>query len=170
MARELQVLRHGKSDWSGDAACDFDRPLASRGRKAVKRMAGWLVDHDAVPDRIVSSTAVRAEQTTRRLCRKAGIPASSVAWAEAIYEAGVGTLLDVLARRDPGAARVMIVGHNPGLESLVGYLTGEPIAARAGSPAFPTAALARLTMPDDWGALEPGCAELLALVRPRELS
>lgn len=169
MPRELLVFRHGKSDWGTDAADDFDRPLAQRGRKAVKRMALWAREQDVLPHRIVSSTAERARQTTLRFCRHGDIPDSAVAWTDAIYEAGVATLLTVLAEMDPGCDRLMIVGHNPGFESLVEYLTGRPIQVPPGTPAFPTAALARLAMPDDWARLERGCADLLTLLRPREL-
>lgn len=165
----LLVLRHGKSDWATDALDDFDRPLAPRGRKAVKRMAGWLAREDLLPERIISSTALRAEQTTKRLCRHGGVPESTVIWCEAIYEASVGTLLEVLARHGGAAGRVMIVGHNPGFEGLVEHLAGQVIVAPPSMPAFPTAAVARLDMPEDWGRLGRGSATLVSLTRPREL-
>ena len=34
---------------------------------------------------------------------------------------------------------------------------------------MPTAALARLEMPDDWSQLEPGCATVMGIVRPKQL-
>ncbi|EAR22478.1 hypothetical protein NB231_12099 [Nitrococcus mobilis Nb-231] len=169
MSRELLILRHGKSDWDGKVAGDFDRPLAKRGRKAVKRMGCWLCEQKLLPDRILSSPALRAEQTALGLCRKAGLSEELIFWREAIYQADVGTLLKVLAESDPGATRVMIVGHNPGCEELVVHLTGQLIPVEPQAPALPTAALAHLAMPDDWARLERGCARLLTLVRPREL-
>ena len=169
MARELLVLRHGKSDWGDHALDDFDRPLAKRGRKAVKRVARWLESEGLLPAHIVSSPALRAAQTSRRLCRYAGIPEDAIVWREAIYEADVETLLEVLGECQPAPGRVMIVGHNPGFEALVEFLTGRDIDSPASSPAFPTAALARLTMPDRWNRLGRGCAALVTLVRPREL-
>ena len=168
------MLRHGKSDWSDDSLDDFDRPLAKRGRKAVKRMARWLRSEGLLPAHIVSSTALRAEQTTRRLCRFADIPEGSVSWQEAIYEADVPTLLEVLAGCQTAAGRVMIVGHNPGFEELVEYLTGSDIDApdddSEHNSIFPTAALARLEMPDRWDRLDRGSAVLVGLMRPRELT
>ncbi|MCO6442067.1 MAG: histidine phosphatase family protein [Nitrococcus mobilis] len=169
MSRELLILRHGKSDWDGKTAGDFDRPLAKRGRKAVKRMARWLGEQKCWPDRILSSPALRAKQTALGLCRQAGLPTELIFWREAIYEADLGVLLKVLAESDPGDTRVMIVGHNPGCEELVVHLTGQSIPVESQTPALPTAALAHLAMPDDWTRLERGCARLLALVRPREL-
>ena len=167
------MLRHGKSDWSDDALDDFDRPLAKRGRKAVKRMARWLRTEGLLPARVVSSPALRAEQTTRRLCRFAGIPESAVSWREAIYEADLRTLLEVLADCEAAGGRLLMVGHNPGFEDLVAYLTGGDIDAPDNdsehNSAFPTAALARLELPDRWDRLERGSAVLVELVRPRDL-
>ena len=167
--RELLLLRHGKSDWGSDAISDFDRPLSRRGRKAVKRMAWLLRAHKLVPRHILSSPAERARQTTARLCRYAEIPESRVVWNEAIYAANAGALLDVLATAPGTHGRVLIVGHNPGLEDLVAYLTAKPIEAPPGSPALPTAALVRMTLPGDWGRLESGCAKLVSIDRPRRI-
>ncbi len=168
-ARELLILRHGKSDWGGDAVNDFDRPLARRGRKAVKCMASWLREQGLLPEHILSSTAERARQTALRLCRHADIPESRVEWQEAIYAADLQALLDVLVNALQQHRRTMIVGHNPGLEELVEYLAGESIKAPVGTPALPTAGLARLSMPDEWQRLESGCARVLSINRPREL-
>ena len=168
-ARELLILRHGKSDWGGDAVTDFHRPLARRGRKAVKSMALWLRRQGLLPEHILSSTAERARQTTLRLCRHADIPESRVEWQDAIYAADLEELLEVLVNAPQQHGRIMIVGHNPGLEELVAYLAGEPIEAPAGSPALPTAGLVRLSMPWEWQRLESGCAQVLSVNRPREL-
>ena len=92
MSRALLILRHGKSDWDSGAADDFHRPLAKRGRKAVKRMAQWLRAHGELPARIVSSPATRARETTLRFCRHAGLADSIVVWDEAIYGADVPAL------------------------------------------------------------------------------
>ena len=169
MTRELLIFRHGKSDWGADTVSDFDRPLARRGRKAVKNMASWLREQELLPQRILSSPAERARQTALRLCRHTDIPETRIDWQDGIYEADLEALLDVLAKAQGGDPLTMIVGHNPGLEALLEYLTGEAIKAQAGGPALPTATLARLSMPDDWQRLESGCAQLISINRPREL-
>jgi len=168
MARELLIFRHGKSDWNTGAENDYERPLAKRGRKAIKRMARWMRGQGLMPDHIVSSTAERARQTTLRFCRHAEVPESVVRWREELYLADLTTLLEVLAGCDT-SGRCMIVGHNPGLEDLLAYLSGSAVGDSANSPPLPTAALARLSMPDDGSHLERGCGELIAVTRPREL-
>jgi len=169
MSRELLLLRHGKSDWSDDALDDFDRPLAKRGRKAVKRVARWLRAEGLLPAHILSSPALRAQQTSLRLCRHAGISENAVSWQEEIYEADAGTLLELIANCQPAEGRLMVVGHNPGFEELLEHLTGSDVEAPGLTPSFPTAAVARLEMPDRWDRLDRGCAVLVELVRPREL-
>lgn len=61
-------------------------------------------------------------------------------------------------------SRLMLVGHNPGLERLVERLTGR-------EERFPTAALAeiRLDVPRWRGLVAQRDAELVKLWRPREL-
>jgi len=169
MTRELLVLRHGKSDWTTDAPTDFERPLASRGRKATKRMGCWLREQGLLPDYIVSSPAKRAKQTALRACKFADLPKSMVVWDRQIYEADVPSLLEVLARCPQDKERVMIVGHNPGFEELVDYLGGDLLEIPPNGKLMPTAALARLEMPDQWQRLDAGCALDVSVTRVRDL-
>lgn len=169
MSRELLVLRHGKSDWTTDAPSDFERPLAARGRKAVKRIGRWLREKELLPDHIVSSPAKRAKQTILRACKFAGIPKPLVVWDQQIYGADVPDLLRVLAQCPQDKKRVMIVGHDPGFADLVAYLGGDRIEIPPDGKLMPTAALARLELPDQWKALEQGCALALSITRARDL-
>jgi phosphohistidine phosphatase len=169
MSRELMLLRHGKSDWDAGAATDFERPLAPRGRKAVKRIGQWLREQDLMPDYIVSSPAERARHTTRRLCRFAKIPDSAIAWEPNIYEADLDALLEVVADCSREWNRVLLVGHNPGLEYLVRYLADESIGNWDADNLMPTTALVQLEMPDDWAQLAPGSARIITITRVREL-
>ena len=169
MSPELLVLRHGKSDWTTNAASDFERPLAPRGRKAVKRMGCWLQEQRLLPELVVSSPAKRARQTALRACKFAEVPKTQVVWDKRIYEAGVRELLQVLAQCPRDKKRVMIVGHNPGFEDLVEYLGGDDVECPSDGKLMPTAALAVFEMPDDWTTLEPGCAPSMSVTRVKDL-
>ena len=168
MGRELLLLRHGKSDWSVGAP-DVGRPLANRGKRAAQRMGVHLACEGWLPDHVVSSPAERARTTAHKACKAMGLGVAAIAYDERIYEADLSALLQVLADRPLDRRRVLLVGHNPGLEALIGYLAGGRLEGRRGTKTMPTAALARLALPESWSALTPGAAELLALVRPREL-
>jgi phosphohistidine phosphatase len=169
MPRELLLLRHAKSDWDAGARDDFLRPLAKRGKKDAPRVGEWLYREGLVPDLVLSSPAERARQTTLKVCKSMDFGHKQVLWEEAIYDAGIDTLLGVLARCPEGVHTVLLVGHNPGLEELIRFLVGDELDEPTDGKLMPTAAVARLEMPDDWSGLSAGCAHLVAITRPRAL-
>ena len=169
MTRQLLILRHAKSDWETSALTDYDRPLASRGKRDAPRIGAWLRRQGLVPDHIVSSPAKRARQTAKRVAKVVGLPKESIAWDDDVYAASAGNLLGALSRCPGKAHRVLLVGHNPGLEDLLRYLCGNSVQTPPDGKLLPTAALAHLEMPKDWRHLAPGCAKLLVLTRPTDL-
>lgn len=170
MTRELLILRHAKSAWDTDAPSDFERPLAKRGKRHATRMGKWMQQCDLIPDSTVCSPAKRAAKTADRVLRELGLTAQDIRWEPRIYDAERQDLLQVLAACPGSATRVLLVGHNPGLDALLTYLGGPAVRPRADGKLMVTAALAQLRMPDDWSQLTPGCGELLALTRPREVT
>ena len=161
--RTLLILRHGKSSWKHPGLADHDRPLNKRGLRDAPRMGRLLRDEDLVPDRIVSSTAVRARATAELVAGELGYR-GTVERSRDLYLASVPDIIRVLANDGGDAARLLVVGHNPGLEELVAALTG-------GYAALPTAALARVDLElDAWSNLTGSTpARLVNLWRPREL-
>jgi len=170
MNRELLILRHAKSAWDTGAATDFDRPLARRGRRDAPRIGRFLAREGLRPDYVISSPARRARQTVIAVCAELGIDADEIHWDERIYHAGTGTLMDVLAGSPADARRVLIAGHNPGLESLLRILCRHPVPMPPDYKLMPTAAVARLAIPTPWRELDGGTAELLSLTRARSLA
>jgi phosphohistidine phosphatase len=169
MPRELLILRHAKSDWDSKAASDFERPLSRRGKNDAPKIGAWLYREGLVPDYVVSSPAQRARQTAVKVCKALEIEKERIVWDTDIYEASLAALLDVLGRC-PGASSIaLLVGHNPGLETLVRHLSGDDLAAPADGKLLPTGGLARLEMPDGWDRLARGCGQLIAITRPRAL-
>jgi phosphohistidine phosphatase len=102
-------------------------------------------------------------------CMAMGIDVRGIQREPALYEAGLDALLAVLAGCPPQPRRVMLVGHNPGLEELLVYLADEPVPLPADGKLLPTATLARLALPDDWRGLHAGSARLLSITRPGEM-
>lgn len=169
MSRELLILRHAKSDWDTGARTDFERPLAKRGRKAAPRVGRWLNEKGLVPDYVVSSPAERAKQTVMLACEQMGIAAEDIHWDSRIYHSSSGMLLNVLNESPPDAQRVLIAGHNPGLEMLLQYLVVEDIPRQPDYKLMPTAAVAHLEILSSWRDLEGGLAKLISLTRARSL-
>jgi len=163
MARELLLLRHGKSDWKAGTD-DFLRPLKKRGIRGAKKQGEWMKKQGLIPDFILSSPASRAASTANE-CRQAmGLDSNKIEYDERIYLASTGTLLALLGEINETFRRVLLIGHNPGFEQLVEYLSSEAIEVFDGK-IMPTATLAHLTMPGDWRQLTSQCATLNTLLR-----
>ena len=69
--KSIPSFRHGKSDWNAKYEGDHNRPLSKRGIKAAKLMGEYLFNIKQVPEKIISSTAIRAK-TTAELALKYG--------------------------------------------------------------------------------------------------
>jgi phosphohistidine phosphatase len=168
MGRELLILRHGKSDWSQDLD-DFQRPLKDRGKRGAQRIGVWLLQQDLLPDYIISSPAVRALETARKISKAMGLDSRQIKQEPTIYEASLAELLQVLGQCPKKARRVMIVGHNPGLENLLVHLAKDKTPLPQDGNLLPTATLARLRISVDWRHLKAGSGELLSITRPKQL-
>jgi phosphohistidine phosphatase len=169
MSRELLILRHAKSDWDSGVPSDFERPLAKRGKKDAPRVGEWLYREGLVPELVISSPAERAKQTAEKVCKSMDYKKKKIQWESRLYDADLTRLLRVLADCPPATQTILLVGHNPGLEDLVSFLAGDELEEPADGKLLPTAALARLEMPDNWEILDSGCAQLIAVTRPRNM-
>jgi len=168
MSRQLLVLRHGKSDLNIDAS-DLGRPLKNRGKRDAQRMGAWLQQQDLIPDFIISSPAERAKNTAEKLAKATGLTAKHVHYDARIYEAGLTDLKSVLGDCPDSAKRVLLIGHNPSLESLIENLHNGELKKSEDGKLLPTATLAILTMPEHWGLLNEGCATVESITRPATL-
>lgn len=161
--KTLLVQRHAKSSWKHPEVSDHDRPLNKRGRRDAPRMGRFVAAQGLRPDVIVASTARRARRTAEEVARHAGCE-GAVQLDRRLYLASPDEIVDVVRGVAGGARRVMVVGHNPGLEDLVARLAGR-------RETLPTAALAALRLSiRSWTELTASTAGALAgLWRPREL-
>ena len=160
--RTLLVLRHAKSSRKGTGVSDHDRPLTKRGERDAPRVGQLLRLQRLSPGAIVSSTAKRARRTADEVAQSSTFD-GLIQLEPRLYLADAESIVDVVQCSDAGTKRVMVVGHNPGLEDLVARLTGREVH-------LPTAALAQIALPiDQWTDLRLSTdGRLVNLWRPRE--
>jgi phosphohistidine phosphatase len=168
MSRELWLLRHGKAE-RFDSSEDYDRPLKGRGKRDAKRMGEWLKEGQLLPDVVISSPAIRAITTAKIVCDVIGIDHRHIQQEKRLYDEGLVRVKSVLADCPATFSSVLLVGHNPELEGLLTYLVNEADLPD-NKKLLPTAALARLILPDDWSQLDKGCAQLLSITYPKSLT
>lgn len=167
--KTLTLLRHAKSGWDAPVARDFDRPLNARGRKAARAMGREMRRLGLGFDLVLASPAARVIETLTEVAQGYGA-AVDTRFDQTIYLAPVETLLALVRATDDSDARLLLVGHNPGMEQLALALSDpgplrDEIAAK-----YPTGALTEIGFDmARWNEVAPGQGRLARFIRPREL-
>ncbi|MCD9032633.1 histidine phosphatase family protein [Luteimonas sp. Y-2-2-4F] len=158
--RELILLRHAHAEAALPGQPDLDRPLSADGLAEAESAARWLRDRRLVPDQVLCSPARRTRETLEVVLATVGYVDQRL--ESSIYEATPGALALLLERyRD--TERVLLVGHNPGLERLAALLHSGQSGDYRG---MPPAGVAVLEFTDDGTPIEPGSARLSAFWWP----
>ena len=167
--KTLTLLRHAKSAWDDPIARDFDRPLNARGRKAARTIGREMRDLGLQFDQVIASPAARVIETIADVEEGYGGPLEP-AYDERIYLASTDTLMEIVHGADEAAERLLLVGHNPGLERLALFLTsGEGVRAELAIK-YPTATMAEISLPvERWRDVAEGVGAIERFVRPRDL-
>jgi len=162
--RTLLLMRHAKSSWADDAVPDEERPLNARGKTAATQMGRFLRDHSLSPDLILTSPAKRARQTAK-LVKVSGDFGAPIVQNPLLYFTGPTPYLDCIGSAPDTVATLLLIGHNPDLETLVSRIAGK-------YERMPTAAIARIHLDSvTWRGLRDAAAwTLFAIYRPKELT
>ena len=172
MTLNLMLLRHAKSDWGDPGLDDHDRPLAPRGVAAARAMGVAIAQRSLTPGRVLCSSALRAQQTWH-LASQAFDPLPPMETVETLYDFGDGeAVLDVIHQRGGTEPRLMLVCHNPAIESLAHRLTGtgEKRLRHRMREKFPTAALAIVAFESaTWAGIREANGTLVEFLRPRDI-
>jgi phosphohistidine phosphatase len=159
--KTLLVLRHAKSSKDDPSLRDFDRPLNDRGERDAPRAGAMLKDRGLLPQEILSSPAPRARETARLAAESCGFK-KDVQLIANFYPGEPQHYLKALKDLPDELDRVMVVGHNPGIEELIWTLSGT-------LEEIPTAALTHLELPiDSWTGISPKKARIISIWRPKE--
>jgi len=162
MARELLIVRHAEAA-KNNRVEDRRRALKNKGKRGAQRLGVWLDKNDLRPDRVLSSPAVRAMTTAEKCCKSARLSADMVHPDARIYAASTPDLCEVLRDVSEAATRVLLVGHTPSVDDLVGYLCPSSALHLA------LGAVAHLRIEGPWRRLDGGCGVLLNVVAPDSL-
>jgi len=157
--RELILLRHAHAEPADNGLADIDRPLSPHGLAEAEAAGRWLLEQRLVPDRVLCSPARRARETLEAVLERTGYVEQRL--EERIYEAAPGTLAALLDEHRE-VERLLVVGHNPGLEQLVALMHSGQSGDYRG---MPPASVAVLSLPME-ASIEPGIARLAAFWWP----
>ena len=141
---------------------DFERPLKRRGREAAELVGERLAQEKLKNPVLICSPAVRTRETAELVLKSAKLRVEE-RWDERIYEASLRDLLQVVSEIPDDKKVAILIGHNPGFEELLAFLTGKTLR-------MPTAALAKIKFDMSWKEIEARSGKLDSFVTPKELA
>ncbi len=120
---QLILARHGEAGRASSGG-DAQRPLTQHGHAQTSRLAAQLSDAGWLPTVLVSSSALRTQETTQNLLN-AWSHEPQVAWEDSFYLGNLHTIVPTLQRHNlTDCDCLMLVGHNPGWSDAVSQLSG----------------------------------------------
>jgi phosphohistidine phosphatase len=173
--RRLMLLRHAKTETDAPSGRDQDRRLDERGLRDAAEMGGWISRNPPFPDCVLVSPAVRTQQTwdIAWAAMKGVVPPPQVELVPELYGADPAQLLSAIRMAsvsDP--ARLLLIGHNPGMHELALALagSGDAAARKALSDNLPTSGIAVLDFATrDWDDVAFRRGKLVLFVSPKLL-
>jgi phosphohistidine phosphatase len=133
----LYFLRHGKAEERSDSSRDFDRKLTFEGIAEMKDVALGFARLVGSVDMIFSSPLPRASQTAEIVAEAISAPAGALRTDDRLASGALGLgELQSLLHGLPADCRVIVVGHEPDLSTVVGRLTGAAIELKKAGLAF----------------------------------
>ncbi|MCS4235280.1 histidine phosphatase family protein [Stenotrophomonas sp. BIGb0135] len=157
--RELILLRHAHAEAAGTGQADLDRPLSPIGLAEAEAAGRWLKENNLLPDCVLCSPSRRTRETLEAVLGITGFVEKRL--EDGVYDATPGTLMGLIEARSD-VDRLLVVGHNPGLEQLVALLSEGTSSDYRGMPPGGIAVLAF----DREASIEPGVASLTAFWWP----
>lgn len=158
---QLWILRHAKARTALADEWDRDRPLTDTGREDARRLNHWLRQRAGrLPSRVLVSPAVRTRQTAELALQ--GLEIKPPVHDERLWEAGDKNLIEILSENGQSDGNLMLVGHNPGLEWLVRWLTGQQLTLGLQPGSL---VIIELGLP-----IDAGCGRIEQVIQPTDLT
>lgn len=123
MAKHLYLFRHAEATGKEGRQEDKTRELSQTGIKDSLHMGAWFLEQKLSFDLLISSSALRAEQTTMLAAEGMKLEQPKILLEDILYEASVRQFLDYINNIEDGYQNVLCVGHNPTISYLAEYLT-----------------------------------------------
>ncbi len=119
MTNELYLLRHAKAEPWSPLGNDFSRSLTSGGTQHAKLVAGWALKTLTAPDTILCSPAKRTRETLAPLLGHWSQLLANTDYVDSMYNASLNMLLTLAEDAFGYSERLLMVGHNPGIEQML---------------------------------------------------
>jgi len=167
MSLQLYLLRHAMAESWSPLGNDFSRPLTSTGKQHAQLVSKWALEALAPPDTILCSPARRTRETLAPFLARWPQLLANSDYVDSIYGASVNMLLTLVEDAFSYSERLMMVGHNPGLEQLLKIVLRQDQAVTM-KPLMP-GTFSVVEFPETFKR-DAGAGKLMQMILEKELS
>lgn len=163
--KTVYLLRHAEAEPARYYDDDRDRELTTQGVRDARRLGRFLAATDQIPDRLITSSAVRARQTAEALPEggtwMTDVPQRA---SHALYQAESADVLEEIQVTGAEAGSVLLVGHEPTWGTAVSQFVG------AANVSLPAGTCVRIDAEVEmWDAVTFGTGTLRWMIPPQLL-
>jgi len=158
--KTLLVIRHAKSSWKNETLFDIERSLNTEGHKEVEKLAAWLEENKLIPQKIYCSSAARTYQTILGVSYRNKWLLEILELKSSLYESTLTNYIKEISKTPNDINTLMIVGHNPVVSELTGYISGQTTDMKTGN-----ASVLSLNI-KSWIEVRENCGTLLDYYNP----
>jgi len=124
--KKIYFIRHAKAEGFSEGISDFEREVSKRGYKDIQTIGSYLALQNISFDILLSSCALRAQQTAIELAERLSFSGMKY-FLDELYFASNEEALQIIGAQDESAQSMCVVGHNPHLNELVNRLSQETL-------------------------------------------
>ena len=125
--KTLYIARHAKSSWNNPGLEDHERPLLEKGKKRTRYIVNYLLENNCSIDLIMSSHAVRANETAKIIAHGLSYPNDKIMVSRSLYFGYPDSFFDIFYDLSDDVNSLMMVGHNPGFTTFSNYFLDQKI-------------------------------------------
>jgi phosphohistidine phosphatase len=165
--RSLLLLRHAESSWDKPSLTDDQRPLAKDGIETANRLGLFLKETKVPPPQIIIASPSVRTRSTLDLVQMHWAVDIPIQLDAQLYSLAMSTYLGIVRHLDSRYNRIMLVGHNPAMNSLVQQLVADQHLVKK----FPPCAFLEIhwTAAGNWSTLEEGNGTGVLFVPPKSI-
>jgi phosphohistidine phosphatase len=160
--KKIYLIRDAKAEDFSDGVSDFERALRKKGYKELKTIGSYLRLRGISPDIILSSCALRAQQTTTTLSEALSFDKESL-FLEELYYPPYDDIISIIMAQDKEYESMFLIAHAPYITELANRLSSETIAK------IPAAGVVALDFDiDEWSELELNSGSVDFFIYPKQ--
>jgi len=160
--KEIYLIRHAKAENFSEGLSDFERSVKKKGFKDIQTIGSYLALQGISPDAILSSCAMRAQESAVALAERLSFEGVKY-FLEELYYAPCEDVFNIIMAQEKSCEKLFIIGHNPQLNELTNLLSKEFISK------IPTMGVVALSFDiDDWSEIATIKGNLNFFIYPKQ--